>query len=127
MCLLSVTQKPKPEKTQGKGLLIIINALTCSKAAVCTPPGLFIVLMKDTLLIIQTLRALPARVGEGCLKPLIPHVLIARVLVILMAIKIMAFKSLILKVQHWAGCNILHLLGTSGHQQEERGSWASEL
>lgn len=46
--LLSVTQEPKLEdSTQGKGLLIIINALTCSRATVCTPPGLFIVLMKD--------------------------------------------------------------------------------
>lgn len=45
---LSVMQMPKPEdKTQGKGLLIIINALTCSRAAVCPPPGLFIVLVKD--------------------------------------------------------------------------------
>lgn len=50
--------------------------------------------MKDTLLIIQTLKALPARVGEGHLKPLIPLVLIARVLVILMVIKIMTLKSL---------------------------------
>jgi hypothetical protein len=48
VCLLSITQRPKPEdKTEGKGLLIIINALTCSRAAVCSPPGLLIVLMKD--------------------------------------------------------------------------------
>ena len=73
--------------------MIIINALTCSKATVCTPPGLFIVLMKDTLLIIQTLKALTARGGEGRLKPLIPFVLIAGVLVILMVIKIMTLKS----------------------------------
>lgn len=54
--------------------------------------------MKDTLLIIQTLKALPARVGEGCLKPLIPPlVLIARMLVILMVIKIMTLRSLGLK------------------------------
>lgn len=53
--------------------------------------------MKDTLLIIQTLKTLPARVGEGCLKPLIPLLLIARMLVILMVIKIMTLKSLGLK------------------------------
>lgn len=124
--------KPKPEKTQGKGLLIIINALTCSKAAVCTPPGLFIVLMKDTLLIIQTLKALPARVGEGHLKPLIPLVLITRVLVILMVIKIMTLKSPGLKraplgwLQHFLSqCLLLGvLLVTSKY---ERGkSWTRE-
>lgn len=68
--------------------------------------------------------------GEGCLKPLIPHVLIARVLVILMVIKIMTLKSLDLKgatlsrLQHFPSAG-----GTSGHQQEKREgkSWTSEL
>lgn len=65
--------------------------------------------MKDTLLIIQTLKALPARVGEGCLKPLIPLVLIARMLVILMVIKIMTLKSLGLKFATLGRLQSFHL------------------
>lgn len=106
MCLLSVTQMPKPEdKTQGEGLLIIINALTCSRAAVCPPPGLFIVLMKDGAFnYTDTEGCTRLGVGEGRLEPLIASLLIARVPIILMVIKIMTLKSLHLNLHHWAHC-----------------------
>lgn len=108
VCLLSVKQIPKPEeKIQGKGLLIIINALTCSRAAVCPPPGLFIVLMKDGAFNYTDAEGCSRLgVGEGRLEPLIASVLlIARVPIILMVIKIMTLKSLHLNLDHWARCN----------------------
>lgn len=106
--MLSVMQIPKPEdKTQGKGLLIIINALTCSRAAVCPPPGLFIVRMKDGAFnYTDTEGCSRLGLGEGRLEPLIASVLlIARVPIILMVIKIMTLKSLHLHLHHWAHCN----------------------
>lgn len=101
--LLSVTQMPKPEdKTQGKGLLIIINALTCSRAAVCPPPGPFIVLMKDGAFnYTDTEGCSRPEVGEGCLAPLIASILlIAGVPIILMVIKIMTLKCPHLTLHH---------------------------
>ena len=101
-------QMPKPEdKTRGKGLLIIINVLTCSRAAVCLPPGLFIVLMKDGAFnYTDTEGCSCLGVGEGHLDPLITSILlIARVPIILMVIKIMTVKSLCLNLHHWAHCN----------------------
>lgn len=84
--------------------------------------------MKDTLLIIQTLKALPARVGEGCLKPLIPLALIARMLVILMVIKIMTLKSLGLKCATLgrlrsfpSQCLLLGMLWSPAKVDRERG------
>ena len=70
--VLSVMRIPKPEdKTQGEGLMII-NALTCSRAAVCPPPGLFIVLMKDRAFnYTDTEGCSCLGVGEGRLEPLI--------------------------------------------------------
>lgn len=99
-------QIPKPEdKTQGKGLLIIINALTCSRAAACPPPGLLIVLMKDGAFnYTDTEGCAHLRVGEGHLEPLIASLLIARVPIILTVIKIMTLKSLHLNLHHWARC-----------------------
>lgn len=96
-------QMPKAEdKTQGKGLLIIINALTCSRAAVCPPPGLFIVLMKDGAFnYTDTEGCSCLRVGEGYLEPLITSILlIARVPIILMVIKVMTLESLHLNLHH---------------------------
>lgn len=93
---------PKAEdRTQGKGLLIIISALTCSRAAVCPPPGLSIVLMKDGAFNYRHRGGSRLKVGEGCLAPLIASVLlIARVPIILMVIKIMTLKSLHLNFHH---------------------------
>lgn len=106
-------QMPKAEgKTQGKGLLIIINALTCSRAAVCPPPGLFIVLMKDGAFnYTDTEGCACLRVGEGYLEPLITSILlIARVPIILMVIKIMTLESLHLNLHHWAHCSFFFFI-----------------
>ena len=113
VCLLSVMQTPKAEdKTQGKGLLIIINALTCSGAAVFPPPGLFIVLMKDGAFIYTDTEGCSClRVGEGYLEPLITSILlIARVPIILMVIKIMTLESLHLNLHHWAHCSFFFFI-----------------
>ena len=113
VCLLSVMQMPKAEdKTQGKSLLIIINALTCSRAAVCPPPGLFIVLMKDGAFnYTDTEGCSCLRVGEGYLEPLITSILlIARVPIILMVIKVMTLESLHLNLHHWAHCSFFFFI-----------------